>query len=627
MMTNFKIAKANLITNKSITKITIIVMSILWSCLYIYLNAVTNKYVLQVFNIEEPNAIQILFKIGIIAITIFLGVCIIFIFSYINKYNLKQRTKQFSLYVLNGLSYRQINTIIIIENTIMAIVTLSTVCVLSIFLAFITTLFTNQFSVYDIVIENDINGYLLITVLGLVVISYLLAALSFIIKIAKQKLDQGFKRESIAHRQIKSNGRQISVEFICSIILLICSTLLTRHFYINFEFDFMVIILFAVVGVIIFISTTIYGLRLLIPQKYYKRSFNAVVFSKVNQLLADNVLFIIISMFFIGSAIGIITMSQVYLDAKSSTVPTIQYSYQSTEQFDSDFKQSVSTIIEDYGGTTINLTEYFLVEKLGDEGETGLANVYKLSDLNNYLTSIGESNVTISSGNVLVLAGAYTDQQQTAITVGNDKYPVESYYTIPGQSSYYIFDDQLLNNTQLDVMSYHLLASVEASKEVEVSNKLQQQYEKNSYADRGIKFINKYQVVKTQFITSVTIGLISIIIAIILLLVIISIFAVKLLIDARDMKSEYRKLHELGMNNKELNKMISTLTNILILYPLIVAIVVWKIGFDFFIGILYIPIDVISVYSFAYQIVVAIIVLYLIYGLLIKHEYKAILTK
>ncbi len=626
-MNNLDIAIANLQKSKLLTKMIIVIMSLLWSSTYVYFNILLSSIRNEIIRFNNLQVIEAIFLIGIACISIFLIICTIFIFAYMNKYKYENQKKEYGIYLLNGISLKKINKIALFENLIIAIITIIITFLFSIIFVQITTLIANQFAIYDIKIKANYSLTLLVTIFVFILIFHLVVVLLFMFKNKKNDLEMALTDNNPKDKVIEIGVKETIYTLICSILILICTTSLSRTFYINYQIDILITLLLALFGMGLFITSTLRGFYLFIPKSYYNKGFNSIIIGKIRYILNENASFLVISMFFIGSAIGVITISNIYLETMNESMVYDDFILNSKEGFTDEQVEQFTRLIEDNSGKVSKLQVYKIghnVEEMKDfESQI---NILKLSEVNRYLQSRDENPLDLSGHQIGLASNMGKDSNITGVVVGEQTLTVTNYYKYNDPCLSMIFPDEYLDevihqeNVSLNRTNYLMIGNVPDSFEIKLSNQLKSIYEQTEYQNIG--FFNRYQIIKNDFIVETTISLISIVIAIILLLVIISIFALKLYIDAYDSQDDYTKLRELGMTEKELNKMIRLTINTMLYYPVLVALIAWNFGFAWLVGIVSIPINLDDLYTNAYKEIITIITGYVLYSFLIKHYYK-----
>lgn len=507
---------------------------------------------------------------------------IIYVFSfffilYSMSSFLQSRKKEFGLLMIQGMSMKQIRSMVFLENMIIGLfATIGGIILGLVFAKGILLLAENV-----LVLNNQLNFYLPLQAIGLSFISFIF--LFFFISLFVSYILRSNKLISL----IKGN-KMAKGEPKANIYLTILAALLLSIGYVTALVVKGTLVIVAMLPVIIIVSIGTYLFftqlsvfvihRLKKNEAVFWKKTNMILFSDLSFRMKDNArTFFMVAMVstVAFSAIGTLFGFQTTLTAATKINNPNTFTYKSYGENEED---DVSLINETLRNENIEAeTEQMVLSYF--ELASGWTLIAKESDFNRFAKLIGEDNIEVSDGQVFVVE--FTDSRygeteellKTNIELKSDTtlIPEEVIYSraLPDTLSYFVVSDHDYNDlpSPVDEMSFHAWQVTKGEKKVlEVSEELYEQLKVYQFTSGEYEayLINK------QFASILFVGLF---IGIVFFVSAGSFLYFRLYMDLDEDKQKFKSIAKMGLTEKELKKVLNRQTMILFFAPIVVAII------------------------------------------------------
>ncbi|SHI94452.1 putative ABC transport system permease protein [Clostridium cavendishii DSM 21758] len=551
-----------------------------------------------------------------------------FLISYVNRYMIRRRQKEFATYILLGTEQKSVALMFFVESLIMGIISI-------IIGVFIGTLFSQVVkSIIFMTIDKEIvfSFKLYMDTIGITfaffVAMFCIIGLFNIKYLRKIKLIDMLNAERKSEFQFKRSKKVYIIAFIISILAYI-----TFIYCINTLVDFSknpsdisgdprVYAGIAVVNFILGIYTFFYSISyvvILIKNKCtnfkYEYTNLFLIGGIVSKIKTTPILMGTIALTFLGAALSFVltvSMAQYALGYLNYRVPfdiTISNNYSQMSNIGDVPKVDYSEIIqklksEDYGLKDYCQEEFYLLNDKASKSNESLNSkilVIRLSDFNKLREMLGYEKIILNDNE-------YTTQWQNNVLQQDiDKYINENQYIaikdkkVKSSSKAYYKDamgDWIYNRAKgliilpdkyceyLNLVSTSFFANI--SKKISYNNGMD--FEKNyipQWFEKNYGTIIKKNYEKTDYfvhtriksvehseILNATLGMriVGIYLGTVLLMISLTVLALQELSDSIEHKGRFKTLNKLGIDNKEINKIILKQISLYFILPMLIAI-------------------------------------------------------
>ncbi|WP_078378820.1 ABC transporter permease [Sutcliffiella halmapala] len=506
---------------------------------------------------------------------------IIYVFSfffilYSMSSFLQSRKKEFGLLMMQGMSMRQIRSMVFLENMIIGF--FATIGGISLGLIFAKGILLLAENV--LILDSELHFYLPIQAVGLTFVSFIV--LFFFISLFVSYILRSKKLIDLMKGDKKSKGEPKANLF----LTLTAIVLLGGGYAVALLVEGMavlavmlpVIIVVTIGTYLLFTQLSVYIIRRMkAKESFFWHKTNMILLSDLSFRMKDNArTFFMVAMVstVAFSAIGTLFGFQTFLTAgtKENNPNTFTYyAYDNEEQAD------VALVNETLQKENIKANSEQMVLRYYEIGQDSIL-IAKQSDFNRFAELIGEEKVEVVAGEARVvefdgvpyghtkeLIGQTIELKSSEELKAND---VIYSKALPATDSYFIVADQHfedLPDTTYET-SYHAWQVIEGKEKVlEISEKL---YEELEFKISAVEY-EVYQINKA-FGAIMFVGLF---IGVVFFVSAGSFLYFRLYMDLDEDKQKFKSISKMGLTTKELKKVLNRQTVILFFAPIIVALI------------------------------------------------------
>ncbi len=554
-------------------------------------NAMASSEAIVTLQKESATYVNVFLSI-VKYVSYFVSFFVVFLMVYASDFFFKVRSKEYFVYKTLGMSKKEFIKLIFFENILVGLISLGIGLVVGIFInqilnhtlsSFLGVLGTSSFSI-------DVPS-LITTTTYFVILLFIISVFSSI-KINKKSIMElkNFKTEV---------NKKVSNLYV-SIGLFILSCLFLGLAYVFGYLSklypgstpFILCMVFGVVGTILVYNSLINIINSLFKKKKHnKNTFKKSLFN--NRIMKNKLSIGIISLSFVlilTSVFGgyaLISLFEVdelpVYDAKVTNFYLDEFDLNDIDLSSYNLEDVDKTMVEPIGykdeknhfTTIIKESEFKGIQNLGyldNKIELGDYTYFKGEDFSKYdesgnITSEVSNNINSLDNlnnkddiKVIENKSVTTSFKYGVMVIKDDK--IDEFFKVNNISS-----DDYFTNEQNMIVKY---ASAEDEKGM---IKLQKDIEEGKFTDGQMTgFVTtKDQIIKGSMVFKVSILFITMYIAFFLVIISLAILAIQQVMDAIDNKDEYKKAKILGMNNKEIKKIVRKNTNLYFVLPLIFA--------------------------------------------------------
>ncbi|MCH1627457.1 ABC transporter permease [Ferdinandcohnia quinoae] len=506
---------------------------------------------------------------------------IIFVFSfffilYSMSSFLQSRKKEFGLLMMQGMSMKQIRSMVFLENMVIGLfATISGIVLGLVFAKAILLIAENV-----LLLNDKLNFYIPLQAILLTFVAFI--ALFFFISLfvsyilRSNKLITLIKGNKISKGEPKAN-----------IILTLLATILLAAGYgtaLVAEGDAVIAVMLPVI-IVVTIGTYLFFTQLSVfiinrlktKEKFFWKKTNMILFSDLSFRMKDNArTFFMVAMVstVAFSAIGTLYGFQSAFISESTKTDPYTFSYESYGKNEEHDVQLINETLQKEkvkaNSEHMKWTEY--------EMSTGWTLIAKESDFNRFAKLIGEDSIEVEEGQLFVVE--YPDsslsetealmKQTVELNSGTSLQPQEVLISkaLPNRFSYYVISDHDYEDLPLAIykMSFYAWQVTDGEERIfAVSEELYPQL--NDYQFNPTEYT--VYVMKKQYASLMFVGLF---IGIVFFVSAGSFLYFRLYMDLEEDKQKFKSIAKMGLTEKELKKILSRQTMILFFAPIIVAI-------------------------------------------------------
>ncbi len=554
-------------------------------------NAMASSEAIVTLQKESATYVNVFLSI-VKYVSYFVSFFVVFLMVYASDFFFKVRSKEYFVYKTLGMSKKEFIKLIFFENILVGLISLGIGLVVGIFInqilnhtlsSFLGLLGTSSFSV-------DIPS-LITTTTYFVILLFIISIFSSI-KINKKSI--------IELKNFKTEVNKKVANLYVSIGLFILSCLFLGLAYVFGYLSkldpgstpFILCMVFGVVGTILAYNSLINIINSLFKKKKHnKDTFKKSLFN--NRIMKNKLSIGIISLSFVlilTSVFGgyaLISLFEVdelpVYDAKVTNFYSDEFDLNDIDLASYNLSDIDKVIIErinyndenDYFTSIIKESEFKGIQNLGyfdNNIELGDYTYFKGEDFNKYDKN---GNVTSEIRNNVEVLNDFKNKED--IKVIEDKSVTRSYkYGVMVIKDDKVDDFVKINNLSPEdyiTSEQNMIVKYASAEDEKGITKISEDLNNGTFLDEPvIGFVTtKDQIIKGSMVFKVSILFITMYIAFFLVIISLAILAIQQVMDAIDNKDEYKKAKILGMNNKEIKKIVRKNTNLYFVLPLIFA--------------------------------------------------------
>lgn len=598
---------------------------ILGVCIFYIFNSMDSQTAMLEITNSQGEMIELLIQM-LSYVSIFVSFVLGFLIIYASRFLIKKRNKEFGIYMTLGMSKRKISFLLLIETSLIGIISLCIGLLLGIVLSQITSIFVaNMF-------EADLNNYSFnfsINAMKKTIIYY--GIIYFIVMIFNTIIVSKNKLINLLQASKKQEKIKIKNSFVCILLFILSIVMLGLAYYmvtsgINklLEYDVNILLLpisLGVLGTIIFfysISGMILKILLRCPNLYFK-NLNTFVFkqisSKINTMVISISVICIMLFFTLCLLSSAFTIKNFFNESINKYAPAdfeIVQSFYEREKLtneemlnliirDNILKNNTKDLIiinEYYDNKMLykeSLGNYYLQvkEKYPYINYEAKVEIISETDYNKVSKLFDFEQVSLKDNEYIIVAN-YEKEIYDEVMNRNSKISIfgttlsparnkciEGFIRIEGNPSnigFFVVPDSLIDkNAEKNTLLIGNYSTTDKEKIEYMENKIV------DYRKEGIP-ITAYT---KQDVREASVGLSSIVtfiglyLGIIFLISSSAILALKELSDCLDDKNKYKILRQIGADEHNINKALFKQTLIFFIMPLSLAIVHTIFGLKF----------------------------------------------
>ena len=621
-----KLAKSN--AKKSIKDYLIyfITITICVSLFYAITSLSSSSYELITEESYNFKALNLILKYSTYIITAIL----ILLVAYVNKYMIKRRKREFATYVLLGAEQKSVALMFFIETIVIGVLAIiSGIFVGTLFSQVITAIVlisAQQEVVLNLRLYMDT---VLITFIFFIAIFCIIGVYNVIV-LRKIKLIDMLNAHKQVEFKFKRSGKVYSAIFVVSIILyVICGSCTIK--LMNSKIDYSVrMLMYIGISLITFILGTyalfysIAYIMIYIKNKWtnfkYEGTNLFLIGSIVSKIKTAPVLMATISMTFLGAMISFIitlVMAQWALGYLNMRVPydidiRNNYSTSFLEQANiSDFKElpklDYSMVVEYLNDSGYEVKNYCEVEKyiLEPDGSNEQLLAISLSDFNKLRNMLGYEEVKLEDNEFATqwystvtdeVISNYLDNNYE-LNINGQTYNINEnlvYKDSIGEGFYLNTDNIIILSDKacegLEFAEINFLANIKDKMSYEDANDFQYNYVYDWFRKDNAEFIKKYSkeydisysIIRTRIksletnnilVTTLAMRILGIYLGVVLLMISLTVLSLSQLTDSIEHKDRFNILRKLGVEDKEVNKIILKQISIYFIVPIFIAMI------------------------------------------------------
>ncbi|MBC5628958.1 ABC transporter permease [Clostridium sp. NSJ-6] len=622
-----KLAKSN--AKKSIKDYLIyfITITICVSLFYAITSLSSSSYELITEESYNFKALNLILKYSTYIITAIL----ILLVAYVNKYMIRRRKREFATYVLLGAEQKSVALMFFIETIVIGILAIiSGIFVGTLFSQVITAIIlisAKQEVVFNLRLYMDT---VLITFIFFIAI-FCIIGVHNVIVLRKIKLIDMLNAHKQVEFKFKRSGKVYSVIFILAIILyVICGSCTIK--LMNSKIDYSVrMLMYIGISLITFILGTyalfysIAYIMIYIKNKWtnfkYEGTNLFLIGSIVSKIKTAPILMATISMTFLGAMISfIITLVMAqwalgYLDMRVPYDIDIRNNYTTSllEQANINDVQELPQldyieIIDYLKDKGYDADSYCQVEKYivkaDENSESTLA--IRLSDFNQLRSMLGYEEIELKDNEFTTQwYSAVTDEEINNYIKNHSTFNIdgevlkiseksnykesigEGFYS-PFSDSIMILPDEICDN--LEFLETNFVANINSEMSYEEANEFQNNYVNEWFRKNNSKFVEKYsnewdityRVIDTSvksletnniLVTTLAMRILGIYLGVVLLMISLTVLSLSQLAESIEHKDRFNILRKLGVEDKEISKIILKQISIYFIVPIAIAMI------------------------------------------------------
>ena len=621
-----KLARSN--AKKSIKDYMIyfITITICVSLFYAITSLSSSSYELITEESYNFQALNLILKYATYVITAIL----ILLVAYVNKYMIRRRKREFATYVLLGAEQKSVALMFFVETLVIGVLAIISGI-------FVGTLFSQAITAIVLVSAQQEVVFSLRLYMDTVLITFVFFIAMFcvigfynVIVLRKIKLIDMLNAHKQVEFQFKRSGKVYSIIFALSVILyIICGSCTIK--LLNSKIDYSIeLLMYVGVSLISFIIATyalfysIAYILIYIKNKWINFKYEGtnlfLIGSIVSKIKTAPILMATISMTFLGAMISfIITLVMAqwalgYLDMRVPYDIDIRNNYSSSFLAESnitdideipklDYSQVVNYLnVKGYDVKTYCQVEKYIVN--ADENNNSIIAI-SLSDFNQLRSMLGYKEIELKDNEFTTQwHSATTDEEIDKYLDTNHKLNINGVtYSISKTSAYKeSIGEGFFSNSnsiiilpdivcdKLDFVETNFVASIKNKMSYEEADDFQYNYINEWFRKNNAEFVEKNSkeydisrsVVRTRIrsletnnilVTTLAMRILSIYLGIVLLMISLTILSLSQLSESIEHKDRFNVIRRLGIEEKEIGKIILKQISIYFIAPIAIAMI------------------------------------------------------
>lgn len=624
-----KLAKSN--AKKSIKDYLIyfITITICVSLFYAITSLSSSSYELITEESYNFRNLKLILKYSTYIITAML----ILLVAYVNKYIIRRRQREFSIYILHGMEQKNVALMFFIETLVIGILAIiSGIFVGTLFSQVITAIVlisAKQEVAFSFKLYMDTVGITFIFFISM----FCIIGLYNIIVLRKIKLIDMLNAHKQVEFQFKRSGKVYSAIFALSIILYIICGYCTFKL-INTKIDYSIkSLMFIAISLLAFIIGTyalFYSISYIlihIKNKYINFKYEGtnlfLIGTLVSKIKSAPILMATIAMTFLGAMISfIITLVMAqwaigYLDMRVPYDVEIRNNYSNgflTENNITDIKDipqlDYSEIIDYLNDKDHDVNSYCEVEKYfinkddfyNKDKNNGSTIAIRLSDFNKLRSMLGYDEIELKDNEFTTQWHSAVNDEEISnyikdyanLNVNGEELKLSensNYKESIGEGLYgsYVNNIIILPDKVCDNLTFaekNFVANINNKMSYEEADDFQYKYVNEWFRKSNDEFIKKYDISssvvrvrikssETNNILNMTLAMriLGIYLGVVLLMISLTILSLSQLADSIEHKDRFSVLKRLGVEDKEINKIILKQISLYFIIPISIAMV------------------------------------------------------
>ena len=617
MMMTAKMAVKNL--KKSFRDYIIYFLTIAFGvCLFYSFNSLDNQPIIKFLNKDQRDYYQLLLEM-INGISIFVSIILAFLIIYANKFLIKRRNKELSIYMILGMDKRKISSILVFETLFTGLIALVIGTVIGIFASqglsvAVATLFR---------IKNDKFYFsfsptaVLKTIIYFAII-FLIVMIFNVVNISHCKLINLIQSKSKNENGKIKNFWVSLIIFIVSIIcIIIAYNKILKNGFMQLDDEFKKSIAFGLVGtLLLFISISGFIMFLIKKSKrIYYRHLNMFTIRQLSSKINTNCISLTIISIMLLITIGVLAcalsinnamnnvlekanqqdvtfMSRILDDKDNKKLTTDDFT---TDDFANEpkLKNIISNQLvlnlyySDYTLSTLSQSLNGSAESLAGNYKNIPVEVISLSDYNKMMKMRGQETLNLNKDSYAFSCNS----NETIKYFQKDKMPDLKFNKT--NLSFYgkeIIDTQvenmpMLSNYGMIIVNDEYAENLEIEKRVYIANykdnknydeefkKIAKSYCENNTGKSVSLYVTKQDSYNAQDIISILATFLSIYVGAVFLITSCAVLALQQLTESADNSYRYKLLKKIGASSKDINSALFKQISFYFFAPLVVAVI------------------------------------------------------
>ena len=621
-----KLARSN--AKKSIKDYLIyfITITICVSLFYAITSLSSSSYELITEESYNFQALNLILKYATYVITAIL----ILLVAYVNKYMIRRRKREFATYVLLGAEQKSVALMFFVETLVIGVLAIISGI-------FVGTLFSQAITAIVLVSAQQEVVFSLRLYMDTVLITFVFFIAMFcvigfynVIVLRKIKLIDMLNAHKQVEFQFKRSGKVYSIIFALSVILyIICGscTIKLLSSKIDYSIELLMYVGASLISFIIATYALFYSIAYIliyIKNKWINFKYEGtnlfLIGSIVSKIKTAPILMATISMTFLGAMISfIITLVMAqwalgYLDMRVPYDIDIRNNYSSSFLAESNItdideipKLDYSQVVNYLNDKGYDVKKYCQVEKYivnADESNNSIIAI-SLSDFNQLRSMLGYKEIELKDNEFTTQwHSATTDEEIDKYLDTNHKLNINGVtYSISKTSAYKeSIGEGFFSNSnsiiilpdivcdKLDFVETNFVASIKNKMSYEEADDFQYNYINEWFRKNNAEFVEKNSkeydisrsVVRTRIrsletnnilVTTLAMRILSIYLGIVLLMISLTILSLSQLSESIEHKDRFNVIRRLGIEEKEIGKIILKQISIYFIAPIAIAMI------------------------------------------------------
>lgn len=602
------------------------------SLFYAFVSLSSSNYELITEESLNFNLLKDILKYSTFVIT---GLLIILI-GYVNNYVMKRRQREFATYILLGIEQKSVAIMFFVETLIMGIVAVGFGIILGTFFSQVVTALVLLTAKQEIIFEFKLYIDTIFITVIFFLLMFLIIGLYNVKRLKKLKIINMLNMEKKSQFKFKRSGKIYSLVFIASIGLYSICGYCIYNYIVSKKAATDIVVISVTGDVILSLISFILGtyalfyslayIIIFIKERWinfkYENTNLVLLGGIVSKIKTAPILMATITITFLGAAISFVltlVMSQWslgFLEYRAPFDVNIKSEYRIGDYFDitniedipkMDYDEIISYLNKENNLKEYNVFEKYFINKedfnIKEKIKMPILAI-KLSDFNKLRDMLGYETIELK-GNEFAMQWQKTSSEEernkfieknSEINIGNKNFKINNekiYLESIGEGAYNLYTDALI------------ILQDEACKDLALaSTDFYGNIKKNMTYDKAVEFeydyilnwlekdynhlIEKYGTKKISTFTNTNIKsleeseilnatlamrMLGIYLGVVLLMISLTVLALKQLEDSMENKKGFDTLRKLGVEEKEINKIVLKQISIYFVMPIFIAMI------------------------------------------------------